>query len=262
MQIDLDGQAVYAATGGRPFEPGQPTIVFIHGGGADHTVWALQTRYFAHRGQNVLAIDLPGHGRTDGPALTTIAAMADWVVALLDALDVDDAALVGHSMGSLVALDTAMRHGARVRAIALLGTALPMAVADPLLEAAKADDADAFDMVTIWGHSRSGQIGGNPAPGLWMTGDGRRLLERSGPGVLHGDLKACNDYAASDTALAKIACPALVVIAAKDLMTPRAGAEAVAGAIPNARTVVLPDCGHMMMAERPGAVLDALKTLL
>ena len=135
MQIELDGQAVYAATGGRPFEPGRPTIVFIHGGGADHTVWALQTRYFAHRGQNVLAVDLPGHGRTAGPALTTVAAMADWVIAFLDALDVDDAALVGHSMGSLVALDAAMRHGGRVRAMALLGTALPMAVADPLLDA-------------------------------------------------------------------------------------------------------------------------------
>ena len=103
MDITVDGKPAFAATGGQAFEEGRPAIVFIHGGGMDHSVWALQTRYFAYHGRNVLAVDLPGHGRTPGPALTTIAAMADWVMALLDALGIEDAALAGHSMGSLVA---------------------------------------------------------------------------------------------------------------------------------------------------------------
>ena len=262
MEFQVDGKTVYAATGGRPFVAGQPTVAFLHGAGADHTVWALQTRYFAHRGRNVLALDLPGHGRSDGPALETVEAMADWVVAVLDAVGVDEAALIGHSMGSLVALDAAKRHGARVAALALLGAALPMPVAEPLLAAAEADHHAAFDMITIWGHSRPAQIGGNTAPGLWMTGEGLRLLERSGPGVLHAGLKACNAYADGLDCLESVACPALLVLGASDAMTPAASARAIAGTLPDARVVTLEGCGHMMMTEKPDQVLDALISIL
>jgi pimeloyl-ACP methyl ester carboxylesterase len=194
MDITVDGKRAFAATGGQPFEAGKPTVVFVHGGGLDRTVWALQTRYFAYHGRNVLALDLPGHGKSEGPALETISAMADWVMRLLDALEVEKAALVGHSMGSLVAFDAAARYGARATALALLGTSIPMPVAAPLLSAAEADKHAAFDMVTLWGHSRNGQVGSNRAPGLWMTGEAVRLLERSPPGVLYASLKACNDY--------------------------------------------------------------------
>jgi pimeloyl-ACP methyl ester carboxylesterase len=176
MEISVDNKAVFAATGGQPFDPAQPAIVFLHGAGMDHTVWALQTRYFAYRGRSVLAVDLPGHGRSEGPALASIGDMADWVVRLLDAAQVASAALVGHSMGALIALDAAARHGGRVSALAMLATSVPMPVTGPLLDAAEANDHSAFDMVTLWGHSRDGQVGGNRAPGLWMTGAGLRLL--------------------------------------------------------------------------------------
>ena len=262
MEIQVDGKAVYAATGGRLFVEGQPTIVFLHGAGADHTVWALQTRYFAHRRRNVLAVDLPGHGRSAGPALETIEDMADWVTGVLDAVGVDRAALVGHSMGSLVALDAARRHGDRVGALALLGAALPMPVADPLLSAAAADHHAAFDMITIWGHSRPAQIGGNRAPGLWMTGEGLRLLERSGPGVLHAGLKACNAYTDGLDGLEAVACPALLILGGSDAMTPAASAMAIADELGEARVVTLEGCGHMMMTEQPDGVLDALISIL
>ncbi len=262
MEFQVEGKTAFAATGGRAFESGQPTIVFIHGGGADHTVWALQTRYFAHRGRNVLALDLPGHGRSAGPALSTIERMADWVKGCMDALEVAQAAIAGHSMGSLVALSAAIRNPERVRALALLGTSMPMAVSDELLAAARADDHSAFDMITIWGHSPAGRMGGNTAPGMWMTGDGVRLLERSGPGVLHADLKACNDCSVATGDLAGIGCPTFIVSGARDIMTPKAGAEAVVSAIPDAQSVTLADCGHMMMAERPNKVLDALSVVL
>ncbi len=262
MDITIDGKTAFAATGGQAFKDGQPSIVFIHGGGMDHSVWALQTRYFAYHGRNVLAVDLPGHGRTPGPALGTIAAMADWAVALLDALNISEAALAGHSMGSLVAFDAAARYPSRATALALLGISVPMPVADVLLDAAENNDHAAFDMVTLWGHSRDGQTGANRAPGLWMTGAAVSLLERSAPGVLYTTLKAANDYLGGLDLASNIKCPTLLVLAERDAMTPAKSAKPLAEAIPGARVTTLTGCGHMMMAEQPDEVLDALISIL
>ncbi len=263
MDIKVDNHSAFAATGGQSFaDDGRPTVVFIHGGGMDHSVWSLQTRYFAYHGRNVLAVDLPGHGRTTGPALGTIAAMADWVMALLDALDIGEAALVGHSMGSLVAFDAAARYPALVTALALLGTSAPMPVTDILLDAARKNDPRAFDMVTLWGHSRDGQTGSNRAPGLWMTGNAVSLLQRSAPGVLHTALKAAKDYSDGLDLAGNITCPTLLVLAEHDSMTPARAAKPLAEAIPGARVITLPGCGHMMMAEQPDEVLDALISIL
>ena len=262
MDITVDCKSAFAATGGQPFEEGRPTIVFIHGGGMDHSVWALQTRYFAYHGRNVLAVDLPGHGRTPGPVPGTIAAMADWVMALLDALDIGDAALVGHSMGSLVAFDAAARYPSRATALALLGISVPMPVTEMLLDAAENNDPAAFDMVTLWGHSRHGQTGANRAPGLWMTGSGVRLLERTAPGVLHAALKAADDYRDGLELAPNITCPTLLLLGERDAMTPAKAAKPLAEAIPGARVTTLEGCGHMMMAERPDEVLDALISVL
>ncbi len=263
MDITVDGKAVFAATGGQPFRDGRPTIVFIHGGGMDRTVWALQTRYFAYHGRNVLAVDLPGHGRTEGPPLSAIPDMADWVMALLDSLGVDRCALVGHSMGSLVAFDAAARYPDKASALALLGATIPMPVADMLLDAAERDDHAAFDMVTLWGHSRDGQIGANRAPGLWMTGGAVTVLERSAPGVLHATLKAANDYRPDlDEVAVAIQCPTLLLLGERDAMTPAKAARPLAEAIAGAQTVILPGCGHMMMSEQPDRVLDALISIL
>lgn len=263
MDISVDGKAVFAATGGQPFDAARPTIVFIHGGGMDRTVWALQTRYFAYHGRNVLAIDLPGHGRTVGPPLATIPEMADWVMALLDSLGVDGCALVGHSMGSLVAFDGAARYAERITALALLGVTVPMPVAGMLLDAAERNDHASFDMVTLWGHSRHGQIGANRAPGLWMTGAAVTVLERCAPGLHHATLKAANDYRPDLAGLAgAITCPTLLVLGQRDAMTPAKAAGPLAEAIAGARTVTLAGCGHMMMAEQPDQVLDALISIL
>ena len=262
MDVTVDGKRAFAATGGQPFAAGRRSVVFIHGGGLDHTVWALQTRYFAYHGRNVLAVDLPGHGRSAGPALDSVPAMADWIMALLDALAIGEAALVGHSMGSLVAFDAAGRYPSRVTALALLGTSIPMPVADMLLDAAENNDHAAFDMVTLWGHSRAGQTGCNRAPGLWMTGGAVSLLERSAPGVLHATLAAANDYRDGLDVAGGIQCPTLLVLGASDAMTPARAAGPLAEAIPGARVITLPGCGHMMMAEQPDAVLDALISIL
>jgi pimeloyl-ACP methyl ester carboxylesterase len=171
--------------GSRPFDRALSTVVFVHGAAQDHGVWALQSRYFAHHGRNVVAVDLPGHGRSEGKPLPSVAAIADWIVALLDALHVERATLVGHSMGALAVLEAAGRRPERVAKLALLGPAAPMPVSDVLLEAAKRDDHVAFELINGWSFSPGDQLGGNRLPGVWMTGNAMRLMERSRPGVLY-----------------------------------------------------------------------------
>ena len=183
MHVTVKGAEVYAYTGSRPFDPARPALLFVHGAAHDHSVWALQSRYVAHHGRNVLAIDLPGHGRSEGPALDTVEAIAAWLLEVLDAAAIERAALVGHSMGSLAVLDCAGRHAGRVTHAALIGPALPMAVSDALLDAARQDDHLAFDLINGWSYSARKQRGGNQVPGMWMTGNAMRLLERSRPGA-------------------------------------------------------------------------------
>ena len=254
MKLDVDGKTVFAYTANHELDASKRTLVFIHGAGLDHSWFGLQSRYFGYHGWNVLAPDLPAHGRSAGPALTSVGAMADWVVKLLDAAKVERASLVGHSMGTLVALDCAGRHLARVERIALIGTAHPMKVGEAFLDAAKRNSYDAFDMSTIWGHAPQVPLGGNPNPGMWMYGDTQARLERLAPGVLHADLKACNDYALAGD----VRCPVLFVLGKRDVMTPVRAAKGLQEKIPGAKTVVIDFSGHSLMAEAPDATLDAL----
>ena len=196
MEFPLAKKKVFAYTAAHELDPAKPTMVFAHGAGLDHSWFGLQSRYFGYHGWNVLALDLPGHGRSEGPPLPSIAEMADWVFAILDSVHIEKAAVVGHSMGSFVALECAARHERRVERIALIGTAYPMTVSGAFLEAAKKNEYAAYDMHTIWSHADRVPLGANPNPGMWMYGDTQARLERLAPGVLYNDLKACNDYAA------------------------------------------------------------------
>jgi len=259
MQLSVNGIETFVATGGRDFDRSQPTVVFLHGAGFDHTTWALHSRWFAHHGYGVLAPDLPGHGRSAGAPLPGIAEMADWTAGLLDAAGVSKAHLIGHSMGSLIALETAARHPARVSALSLIGTAATMTVGPDLLKAAEANDHDAIDMVSIWGLGYQAELGGSLAPGLWMHSGAQRVLENCRPGVLFNDLSACNAYQNALAAAAKITVPATLILGERDMMTPARAGRALAAALPNARTVVLPGAGHMMMVERPDELLAALQ---
>jgi pimeloyl-ACP methyl ester carboxylesterase len=262
MRVAVAGGDVYAYSGARPFDAALPTAVFVHGAANDHSVWALQSRYFAHHGRNVLAVDLPGHGRSGGKPLASVEAIADWMALLLDAAGAGTAALVGHSMGSLAVLECAARHPDLVSRIALIGPAVPMIVADALIDAAQRNDHAAFEFINGWSFSAGKQLGGNRVPGVWLMGNAMRLMERTKPGVLHTDLLACNRYASGLEAATKVRCPALVVLGARDLMAPPRNAQALIQALPDARVVTLPGCGHAAMAEEPDAVLDALRAFL
>jgi pimeloyl-ACP methyl ester carboxylesterase len=262
MNLDVAGHSAYAYTGARALVPAQRTVVFVHGAANDHSVWALQSRYFAHHGWNVLAVDLPGHGKSGGEALPSVETIADWMVALIDAAGVAEAALVGHSLGSLAALECVARHPDRITKAALVGPAVPMTVTDVLLDAARRDDHVAYELINGWSFSSGKQLGGNRLPGIWMTGNSMRLLERNRPGVLHTDLLACNVYAGGLAAAARVRCPTLAILGARDIMAPPKNAQALVATLPEARVVKLPECGHALMAEQPDAVLDALRAFL
>jgi pimeloyl-ACP methyl ester carboxylesterase len=258
VNLSVDGETVYAYTGAREFDPGRDPLIFVHGGGLDHTVWLLQSRYFAHHGRGVLAVDLPAHGKSGGRPLESIPDMADWSVRLMDAAGVDTATLVGHSMGALVVHEAAARHPERVTSIVTIGISVPMPVAEALLSAARSNQHDAFDMVNIWGHGSRAHVGGNQAPGMWMIGSGVRLLERSAPGVLYADLNACNEYRDGLASSARIACPVHVILGSEDRMSPVRAARPMLEALGDARVTILENCGHMLMAEKPGEILDLL----
>jgi pimeloyl-ACP methyl ester carboxylesterase len=265
MIFDIDGAPAYAYTGGQAFDPDRPSAVFIHGAQHDHSVWALQTRYFAHHGMNVLAVDLPGHGRSDGPARRSVAALADWIIALLDAAKVGEAMLIGHSMGSLVALDAAGRYPARVRKLALLATAVPMPVSDVLLDAARDHESVAIDFVNQWSHSSIAAKPSSPGPGFWLHGVNQRLMERMAARgeaqLFHTDFTACNEYADGFERAAQLRCPVLVVSGRRDVMTPPRAAEALVETLRqvgvDVESVML-DAGHALMSEQPDAILRGL----
>jgi pimeloyl-ACP methyl ester carboxylesterase len=258
MQLKINGHEVYIATGNRETDPEKETVLFVHGTGQDHTIWVLPTRYFARHDRNVLAVDLPGHGRSGGDALKSIEAMADWAIEVLDAAGIASAAVVGHSMGSLVAIATAARHPQRVRAIAMVGVTVPMPVSSFLLENARENRHEAIEMLNFWGYSKSAQLGGNATPGNWMLGGGMRLMEKAGSGVIHTDLNACNEYIEGMEHAASIECHALLILGERDMLTPVRSAMKVASALPHAEHVILQGSGHALLAERPDPVLDQL----
>lgn len=263
MKLQVQGRTAYAYTGGKAFDPTLPCIVFIHGALDDHSVWTLLARSFAHHGHSVLAVDLPGHMRSEGPKLTSIEAMADWTLALLDAAGVARAALAGHSMGSLVALEAAARAPERATHVAMLATCVPMPVPQALLDLSQSDPAAAIDRVIGFSFSTLAAKPGYPGPGAWMRGAARSLKRRalalhSDPLLFHTDFAACNAYTGGLEAATRVRCPATLVLAAQDQMTLPRGASAVASAL--RATVHQVPGGHYLMLEQPDAVLAALRS--
>jgi pimeloyl-ACP methyl ester carboxylesterase len=259
VKFQIDGRTAYAATGGRAHAATQPFAVFVHGAGLDHTVWALQSRWLAFHGWNVLAVDLPGHGRSDGPLRPSIAEMADWVLQVTAAAGAGAAALIGHSMGALIALEAAARQPERVNRLVLVGSAASMPVHPELLAAARANEHAAIDMVNLWGYGHAAGLGGSAAPGVWMVGAGERLLEQAAAGVLYNDLAACAAYADGLASAARVRTPTLLISGSKDQMTPLRNARTLAAAITGAELVALEEAGHMLLAERPDELLAALQ---
>jgi pimeloyl-ACP methyl ester carboxylesterase len=274
MLVTFDDSTAFIDTGGREFALGLPTRVFIHGAQHDHFVWkALVNRCVGPR-CNVVAPDLPGHGRCGGAPLPTIEAMADWLVGLLKKLGAPQGlpsvadgtaplTLIGHSMGSLVALEAATRWPGQVGQLVMIGTALPMPVAPALLDAAREAPAKAMSLINQWSHSPAAWRGGQRGMhGVWLPAINLRIMERQPPATLFNDLTACNDYRSGLDALARIACPVTLVAGSADRMTSVKAARKLAARLPAAQLVEIPDVGHALMAEAPEAVARALPGVL
>ena len=263
-------QPAYAYTGGKPFDAALPCIVFVHGAGHDHSGFTLLARWFAHHGHGVLAVDLPGHMRSAGPGialLPDIAAHAQWLLALLDAADVRQAALVGHSMGSLIALEAAALAADRITRLVMFGMAVPMKVSDALLSTARERPLAAMAMVNGWTISSTASKPGLPGPGSWLHGGNLALMRRvqaagarQGANVfLHG-FEVCNAYQGGLAAAARVRCPATLVLGRADIMTPPRATRELAAALKARVTMV--DSGHHPMGEAPDATLAAVREAL
>ena len=270
MHFTVQGAPTYCYTGGKPFDAARPTAVFIHGVLNDHSVWILQSRFLAHHGWNVLAVDLPGHCRSGGEAPASVEAAADFIAALLDAAGVARAALIGHSWGSLIALEAAARLGARISHLVLVGTAYPMKVSAALLDAALHEPLKALKMINVFSRSTLAPPPSVLGPGTWVYGAGMALGRRVLAGnaainVFHRGFQACDSYAHGEEAMAAVSCPVLMLLGAQDQMTPPKAAQTlIAQARAKGKTlqVIHVPVGHHQMSEAPDATLQALRDFL
>lgn len=270
MELQVNGHKSYCYTGGKAFDPEKPTVVFIHGVLHDHSVWILQTRYMANHGWNVLAVDLPGHCRSEGEAPASVEEAAVFIAALLDAAGVEKAALVGHSWGSLIALEAASRLKERLTHLVMVGTAYPMKVSEALLDASLNEPMKALKMINVFSRSTLAAPPSALGPGTWVYGSsmalGRRVLaSNTKVNVFHRGFKACDSYANGEAAMAAITCPVLFLLGSVDQMTLAKNARVL---VDKAResgksfSVVNLDVGHHQMTETPDATLFAIRDFL
>ncbi|WP_300455980.1 alpha/beta hydrolase [Accumulibacter sp.] len=260
MELTVAGQRCHIACGGRSFAPSTSRLPFVlvHGAANDGDAWLTVAGSLRATGAAALVPDLPGHGLSGGPALRSIEAIADWLPSLLDALGVEQALLVGHSMGSLVTLECAARHPQRVGGLALLGSSVPMPVADTLLGRASNDPDSVLRLMTEYSLTPRFQLTGGGGHGIWGPGLTLAIMRRSPPGVLAIDLANCQHYQNGLAAAAAVACPTLLLVARRDRMTPRRNLPPLQSALRQVQRVDIDDCGHAMMNEQPQAVVEEL----
>ena len=270
MELSVNGHSTYCYTGGKAFNTAQPTVVFIHGVLNDHSVWILQSRYLAHHGWNVLALDLPGHCRSGGEAPSSVEEAAGFIAALLDAAGVEKAALVGHSWGSLIALEAASRLKARISHLVLVGTAFPMKVSPALLDASLNEPMKALALVNVFSRSTLAPPPSALGPGTWVYGAGmalgrRVLASNTKVNVFHRGFQACDRSANGETAMAAITCPVLFLLGEQDQMTQPRAAQGLITTARHAGKAVQVTClavGHHQMTEAPDATLFAIRDFL
>jgi pimeloyl-ACP methyl ester carboxylesterase len=269
MNLTVGQQTAYAYTCGKTFDPTLPCITFVHGALCDHSAYTLLARWFAHQGYGVLAIDLPGHMRSAGLPAASVEDAAAWLLRLLDAAGVQRAALVGHSMGSLIALQAAALAPQRVTHLAMVGTAYPMPVSDALLATASSNPQEAIRMVNAFSIATMAGKPSFPGPGMWLHGANAVLMRRVqahaqaqlGINLFAHDFGVCNAYSGGLQAAAQVQCPVTFVLGAQDQMTlPKASRELAT--VLKATVHALPGTGHHIMAEAPDGVLAALRAAL
>ena len=262
MKVNVRGAQVHVATGGRDHVDGQKAILFLHGSGSSHLVWISQTRTFAYDGYNVVAADMPGHNLSKGDPIGRIEDQAKWALELLDALNIKDVILVGHSQGGLTALEMTRQASNRVSAIAFIATAAAIPVNDMLLDMAVNKQDRAISSMTAWGHGPQAHMHDNTWPGASQVNLGIDVMQQNVDGALSSDLVACSNYGNGLEVAAAIECPTLCVLAEKDKMTPLKFGKKLADSLIINSTSVLAGAGHMLPTERPRETNELLRVFL
>jgi pimeloyl-ACP methyl ester carboxylesterase len=258
MDFIVNGKRVHAATGSRVINKEEPAVILLHGAGMDRTIWQLQTRNIAHMGRQAYALDLPGHGRSEGAPLVNISEISEWVFDFMYAAELASASFIGHSMGALVAIEFASSHPEMLDKLCLMGIAEAMPVHPDLLDAAERNEPLAPALIVFWGLGCKAQIGGHPYPGLWIHGASQTLLELSRPGVLFNDLIACDTYQGALAAAQNVRCDTRFILGEDDKMTPVKKSKPLVDAIKKSEVKLIEYCGHMIMTERPNLVYNAI----
>ena len=261
MQIKINNDNINIRTGGYNIDNNNPYFLLIHGAGMDASVWQMQTRYLANRDINILAIDLPGHGLSEGNPLSTIQEMSNFIIELLDILNIKTATVAGHSMGSLIAIDLLKNNEKRINNLTLLGTASLMPVHPDLIEAATNNLSLAANLITDWSFGTKQHLGNHPLPGYWMIDSSIQLIKQSRKGVLAKDLIACNDYKDALTVASNIDKEVIIISGKEDKMTPVKKARELNDNIKNSNLIVIENVGHMMMIENPVKVTQIMHDL-
>lgn len=262
MYFDVNGKSAFATTGGKTFDNALPTVIFLHGSGLDHTFWGLHSRFFAFRKYSVLVPDLPGHTHSEGPPLTSIEQMADWLNDAVDVLGASNISIVAHSQGCLVALEFASRFKAKLKSVSLVASGLATPVNPALIDAAENKPEAAISMMLDWGFGSAGHLHQGPIPGNSMIASGQRVMRGNVPGELATDLRACNAYKNGKVAAAAIDCPVQVILAGEDRMAPRKAGMELVEHLNDPQLHIIEGSGHMIPQESPDECRNLLREFI
>ena len=244
MIIEIENKSVHASDAGQGVDNSKDTIVFLHGSGLSHIVWSLTEQFFSSKNFNVLSIDLPGHGNSEGPCLDSIEKITDWLEKVFEKLNLKNLILVGHSQGCLEAIEYSFKYKKRLKKMVLISGSYRMPVNKDLIDLASNGDSDAVKLMMKWGYEGSKKfIGGNPIERIIQSP--RDISE-----ILAVDLIACNNYANGSKAAQSISCPIMLVFGELDKMVNLEAGKKFANLVKNSTTHIIPECGHMIMIEK------------
>ena len=244
MIFQVENKNVHASDAGQGVDPKKQTIVFLHGSGMSHIIWSLTEQFFSNQNFNVLSIDLPGHGNSDGPCINTIEKIANWLEKAFIQLNLNDLVLIGHSQGCLEILEFSHKYPTRIKKLIFVGGSYKMPVQPDLIELAKNGDSDAVKLMMKWGYEGSKKfIGGNPIERIIQSP--RDISE-----ILAVDLIACNNYSNGKEAAASTNCPSMFIFGALDKMVNIEVGKKFSNLVKNSSTHIFEGCGHMIMIEK------------
>ena len=244
MIFEVDNKKVFISDAGRGINKDKDTVVLLHGSGLSHIVWSLVEQFFSNKNFNVLSIDLPGHGNSEGPCLKTIEEIADWLEKVFVKLKLEKVILIGHSQGCLEMLEYSNKYKNRLKKLVFIGGSYKMPVNQDLIDLAENGDSDAVKLMMKWGYEGSKKfIGGNPI---------KRIIQspRDISQILGVDLVACNNYVNGSSAVKTIDCPTMFVFGALDKMVNIEVGKKFANMVDNSSTHIIDGCGHMIMIEK------------